>query len=100
MRKILSEKVVLERIGKPHRSTLYRQVKAGKFPAPVQTSENRKGWYEDEIDEHIANLPIHQRMSDSDVDDACEALDSYLALWPEEREFTSQQFDLTSVVTP
>ena len=56
-RKLIPEKVVLEALGNPHRSTLHRWVKAGKFPAPVQTAENSKDWFEDEVDEHISNLP-------------------------------------------
>jgi dTDP-4-amino-4,6-dideoxygalactose transaminase len=42
---------------------------------------------------HMANLPNHQRMSDSDVDDACDALDSYLTSRRDEREFIASEFD-------
>jgi predicted DNA-binding transcriptional regulator AlpA len=33
-----------------------RLVKAGKFPAPLQLSEHRIAWAEDEIDAHHAAL--------------------------------------------
>ena len=31
------------------RTSVWRDVRAGKFPAPVQLGENTIGWYEDEI---------------------------------------------------
>jgi perosamine synthetase len=45
---------------------------------------------------HMTNLPVHQRMSDSDVDDACGALDAYISAWPEERDFISREFAAVS----
>jgi dTDP-4-amino-4,6-dideoxygalactose transaminase len=48
---------------------------------------------------HMANLPNHQRMSDSDVDDACDALDSYLTSRSDEREFMASEFDNASAVS-
>ena len=48
---------------------------------------------------HMANLPNHQRMSDSDVDDACDALDSYLTSRSDEREFIASEFDNASAVS-
>ncbi len=38
-------------------TTLWRKVKKGEFPAPVQISSRRVAWYEAEVDEHNANLP-------------------------------------------
>lgn len=51
-----------------------------------------------EIAAHMANLPLHQRMSGSDLQDACDALDSFLLAYPEERDFISREFDRASVV--
>jgi len=48
---------------------------------------------------HMTNLPNHQRMSDSDVDDACDALDSYLTSRSDEREFIASEFDNASAVS-
>ena len=41
---------IMERI-RLSRSTLYRKMKAGTFPAPYELSANRSGWLESEIDE-------------------------------------------------
>ena len=48
---------------------------------------------------HMTNLPNHQRMSNSDVDDACDALDSYLTSRSDEREFIASEFDNASAVS-
>lgn len=39
------------------RDHLRRKCKAGEFPAPVQISPHRIGWFEDEIDAWVAALP-------------------------------------------
>ncbi len=39
------------------RTTLWRRVRAGEFPAPVKTGPNSIDWFEDEVDEAQANLP-------------------------------------------
>ncbi len=39
------------------RTTLWRKVRDGKFPAPVKTGENSSRFYEDEIAEIQADLP-------------------------------------------
>ena len=49
-------KNVAERIGKS-RIQIYRDVKAGKFPAPIELGPNSVGWFEDEIDEFLASRP-------------------------------------------
>ncbi|MDD1520022.1 MULTISPECIES: helix-turn-helix transcriptional regulator [Bradyrhizobium] len=46
--RIINEKEVLEII-RLSRTTLYRLVKAGKFPQPTYVSENRKTWRDDEV---------------------------------------------------
>lgn len=38
-------------------STIDRLEKANRFPKRVQLSSNSVGWYENEIAEHIENLP-------------------------------------------
>jgi predicted DNA-binding transcriptional regulator AlpA len=39
------------------RQHLRRKIKNKTWPAPVQLGGNRIAWIEDEIDEHIRNLP-------------------------------------------
>ena len=55
-RRLISTKQVLIRMHWS-RSTLWRQVRAGTFPAPVKTGPNSNGFFEDEVDEAQANLP-------------------------------------------
>lgn len=38
------------------RATVYRQIKAGLLPAPVQIGARRVAWRLDEIEQHIENL--------------------------------------------
>ena len=47
-RRMLNEKQVLE-IVPVSRTTLYRMIKAGRFPKPIYISPNRRVWFEDEI---------------------------------------------------
>lgn len=39
------------------KSTIHRLEAEGKFPKRVRLGENSTGWYEDEIDEWLANRP-------------------------------------------
>lgn len=39
------------------RSQIWRDIKAGRFPAPVQTGPNSVVWYQDEVDARLASLP-------------------------------------------
>ena len=55
-RRILRAPEVMERVGKS-RVQIWRDVKAGKFPAPVVLGPNSIGWFEDEIANHQAQLP-------------------------------------------
>ena len=55
-RRLLSPKTVMARMGWS-RTTLWRRVVAGDFPAPVQTGTNSTAFYEDEVDAAQANLP-------------------------------------------
>ncbi|WCG82256.1 helix-turn-helix transcriptional regulator [Pectobacterium sp. A5351] len=52
---LISLKMVLE-IYPVSRATLYRQIKAGLFPEPVQIGARRVAWRIDEIQERIDNL--------------------------------------------
>ena len=49
-------KMVGERTGKS-RIQLWRDIKAGKFPPPLELGPNSVGWYEDEIDDWLASRP-------------------------------------------
>jgi prophage regulatory protein len=55
-RRIIRGSVVEDRSGKS-RVQIWRDVKAGRFPAPVQLGPNSVGWYEDEIDAWLATRP-------------------------------------------
>lgn len=55
-RHLLSAKQVMTRMGWS-RTTLWRRVRAGEFPAPVQTGPNSVDWFDDEVDEAQENLP-------------------------------------------
>ncbi len=49
-------KLVAERIGKS-RIQLWRDIKAGTFPPPLELGPNSVGRYEDEIDDWLASRP-------------------------------------------
>ena len=55
-RRLLSPKQVMARMDWS-RTTLWRRVRDGKFPAPVKTGANITAFYEDEVDEAQASLP-------------------------------------------
>lgn len=55
-RRLLRPKEVMRRMGWS-RTTLWRRVRAGEFPAPVKTGANGTAFYEDEVDAAQANLP-------------------------------------------
>ncbi len=55
-RRLLRPKQVMARMGWS-RTTLWRRVRAGEFPAPVSTGASITAFYEDEVDEAQANLP-------------------------------------------
>ena len=55
-RKIIRGRKVRERVGKS-RTSLWRAVKNGSFPAPVSIGANAIGWYEDEIDDWLERRP-------------------------------------------
>ena len=53
-KRILNRADVLARVGFG-KTTLYGLVRQGEFPRPVQTSVNRVGWLEAEVDSWIAS---------------------------------------------
>ncbi len=55
--RILRIKTVLERTGLS-RSTLYRRIQAGKFPAQVRIAERCTGWRESAVNGWLRN-PIY-----------------------------------------
>ncbi len=55
-RRLIRSKRVMERMGWS-RTTLWRRVRAGEFPAPVSTGANITAFYEDEVNAAQANLP-------------------------------------------
>ena len=55
-RRIILGKAVEHRTGKG-RVQRWRDIKAGKFPVPVEIGANRIGWFEDEIDAWLASRP-------------------------------------------
>jgi prophage regulatory protein len=55
-RKILRESEVKERSGKS-RAQRWRDIRAGRFPAPVELGPNSIGWFEDEVEEWLASRP-------------------------------------------
>ena len=54
-RRILRPKQVTVRMGWS-RTTLWRRVRAGQFPAPIQTGPNTIGWFDDIVDDAQENL--------------------------------------------
>ncbi len=55
-RRLLRAKQVMARMGWS-RTTLWRRVRAGEFPAPVKTGANGTAFYEEEVNTAQANLP-------------------------------------------
>jgi prophage regulatory protein len=54
--KLIKWDKVHERTGKS-RSQAWRDIRAGKFPAPVQCGPNSVAWYEHELDAYLRALP-------------------------------------------
>ena len=55
-RKIIRSAEVRSRTGKS-RTQLWRDVRAGLFPAPVELGVNSIGWFEDEVEAWIESRP-------------------------------------------
>ena len=54
-RRLLRTNAVMARMGWS-RTTLWRRVRAGEFPAPVSTGPNTVSWFDNEVDEAQENL--------------------------------------------
>jgi len=55
-RRLIRWPVVYKKTGKS-RTQAWRDIRVGRFPAPVQTGPNSVAWYEDEIDTYVESLP-------------------------------------------
>lgn len=60
-KKLLRLPAVCERYG-VHPTTIYKWVKAGTFPEPVQISRQITGWWNIELDEYDESLTRGVRM--------------------------------------
>lgn len=55
--KLLTAKQVLEMTGYRSRTTLWRRVRAGEFPAPIALSVKATRWKRAEVEAWLAALP-------------------------------------------
>jgi prophage regulatory protein len=55
-RKIIDSKEVDRRVPRS-RVQRWRDIKAGKFPVPIEIGPNKLGWFEDEVDAWMASRP-------------------------------------------
>ncbi|MFV0291725.1 MAG: helix-turn-helix transcriptional regulator [Paracoccus sp. (in: a-proteobacteria)] len=66
--RIVRLKTVLSRTGLS-RSTIYRKIAEGTFPAQIKISTNGAGWRESDIDRWVANSVGWRPRSEFDFDD-------------------------------
>jgi len=66
--RIVRLKTVLSRTGLS-RSTIYRKIAEGTFPAQIKISVNGAGWRESDIDRWVANPVGWRPRSEFDFDD-------------------------------
>ena len=64
--RILRLSSVLERTGLS-RSTLYRKIQAGSFPAQVRISDRCIGWRQSEVEQWLRN-PMYYSRTDAELD--------------------------------
>jgi prophage regulatory protein len=55
-RRVIGQKELLQKLP-ISRTTLWRLIRAKKFPPPLQLSANRIGWFEDEVDRWLESQP-------------------------------------------
>ena len=55
--KLLTAKEVLVMTGYKSRTTLWRRVKSGEFPAPIALSANATRWKREEVEAWVEALP-------------------------------------------
>ena len=58
--KMLRVRAVMDRTGMP-RTTLYREIRRGNFPASVRITENSVGWRESEVEGWIDKICAEPR---------------------------------------
>ncbi|MGO8867320.1 MAG: helix-turn-helix transcriptional regulator [Alphaproteobacteria bacterium] len=56
-RKLITGYKALEELTGRSRVQLWRDIRAGKFPAPIELGANSVAWYADEVDAYLNNLP-------------------------------------------
>ena len=61
MTKLLRYPDLVERGICNNRATLYRWIKAGRFPAGFKMGENTRTWTEDEVEEAVAEARAAER---------------------------------------
>jgi prophage regulatory protein len=63
--RIIRLRTVLARTGLS-RSTIYRKIAEGTFPAQIKISANGAGWHESEIDRWVANPLVCRPVAEVD----------------------------------
>ncbi len=58
MSNIIRFKKVREKTGLS-RSTVYRRIRRGEFPTPIDLGNGQLGWFDEEIDGWVAARPRH-----------------------------------------
>ena len=66
--RIIRLKTVLSRTGLS-RSTIYRKIAAGTFPAQLQISTNGTGWHESDINRWVENPIEWRKRNEFDFDE-------------------------------
>ena len=56
--KLITAKEVLEMTGYRSRTTLWRRVRAGEFPAPIALSVHATRWKREEVEAWVERLPV------------------------------------------
>ena len=56
-RRVIAGYRAAERKTGKSRQQIWRDIRAGSFPAPIELGPNSVGWYADEIDEWLASRP-------------------------------------------
>ena len=58
--RVLRRREVEKKIGHGH-SWLYAEMRAGRFPAPIEIGTRSVGWFEHEVDAWLASRPRRRR---------------------------------------
>ncbi len=54
---ITGYKALSEKLGKRSRTQIWRDIKAGLLPPPLELGPNSRAWWDDEIDSNLASRP-------------------------------------------